>query len=58
MVEMGGFLTTDFTDYADFVLATNLHGLTPPAPGRKASRHTPRVNSKASELTFPGRRAV
>ena len=25
----------------------------PPAPGRQASRHTPRVNSKASELTFP-----
>ncbi len=25
----------------------------PPTPGRKASELTPRVNSKASELTFP-----
>ena len=23
----------------------------PPTPGRQASKHTPRVNSKASELT-------
>jgi len=25
----------------------------PPTPGRQASKHTPRVNSKAGELTFP-----